>query len=69
MIRAFQKFEQFLNFFEVRQPQIHWLHHKRFSHRLRCCRQTQPQKAIYHLFERLFGLADLLIQQGCHVVI
>ena len=69
MIRAFQIFEQFLNLFEVRQSQLHRLHHKRFSHRLLRGRQAQPQEAIYDLFERFAGLADFLVQQGRHVVI
>ena len=69
MVRAFKKFEQFLNFFEVRQSQLHWLHDKRFSTMLfrRC--QTQPQNAIYHLFERFAGLAHFLVQEYRHVVI
>ena len=69
MIRAFQIFEQFLNLFEVRQSQLHRLHNKPFSDRLLRGRQAQPQEAIYDLFERLAGLADLLPEQDRHVVI
>jgi len=69
VIRAFEIFEQFLNFFEVRQPQLHRLHDKWFSNGPRCGRQTQPQKAIYHLFEGFARFARFPVQQGGHVVI
>jgi hypothetical protein len=69
MIRAFQIFEQFLNLFEVRQSQLHWLHDKRFSDRLLRGRQTQPQKAIYDLFERFPGFADFPIQKAGDILI
>jgi len=69
MIRAFKKFEQFLNFFEVRQSQLHRLHDKWFSDRLCRDRQAQPQKAIYDLFERFPGFAHCLVQEGGYIVI
>jgi len=69
MIRAFEIFEQLLNFFEVRQSQFHRLHDKWFSERLCCGCQAQPQDAIYDLLEGLAGLAHFLGQKGCHVII
>jgi len=69
MIRAFKIFEQFLNLFEVWQPQFHRFHDKWLSDWL--CRgcQTRPQNAIYDLLERLAAFPHFLFQQGSHVVI
>ena len=69
MIRPFQLFEQFLNFFEVRESQLYWLHDKCFSNRLFRGRQAQPQKVIDHLLERLAGLARLLVDQVGYVIV
>jgi hypothetical protein len=69
MIRAFQIFKQFLNFFEVWQSQLHRLHYEWLSDRLPGGRQARAQKAIYDLLERLTGLARFLIQKAGNVIV
>jgi hypothetical protein len=71
MIRPFQKFYQFLNLIKTqprRRLQVPGLNLERLSgSRLR--RQTQAQKPVYHLLERLPRFAGLFFQQAGYIVI
>ena len=69
MIRPFQVFQQFLDFFKGRQTQIQRFDAERLPGGLLRGGQAQPKKAIHDLLQRFAGAAHFFVEQARHIVI